>query len=434
MSDQYQHLSREEVMNAHRIPASDSPDSLPVAQAYNPFSPAQTAAPYPFFARARRETPVFYSAPLHMWIVTRHDDIVAILRDPVRFSSADSLRINTALTLEARAVWQERYPRGGMLVDDDPPVHTRYRAFVNKAFTPRRVAGMEPHIRRIAHTLIAGFVQDGKADLVRQFAYPLPMIVIAEVIGVPYSEMDTVKQWCDDWSLLISGDVTAEGQAKCARSIIAWQRYVASLVEQRMQTPAPDLITSLVEARVDGEAPLTVPEIVNMLMSVMFAGHETTTKLIASAVGHLLRHPEQWQALRDNPNLTSNAVEETFRWDSPLQAMPRTTTEEVDIAGQHLPKGAILLLMFGSANRDEVHGIQPDGFDIRRQPIDHLGLGRGIHYCMGAPLARLEARIALETLSQDLRNLRLQPGKPLVYVPNLLLRGLQSLPVEWDVA
>jgi cytochrome P450 len=151
-------------------------------------------------------------------------------------------------------------------------------------------------------------------------------------------------------------------------------------------------------------------------------------------VAHLLSHPEQWQALRANPDLAANAVEETFRWDSPLQAMPRTTTEAVEIAGQRLPKGAVLLLMFGSANRDEVHGVQPDGFDIRRRPIDHLGLGRGIHYCMGAQLARLEARIALETLTQDLRNLRLQPGQPLVYVPNLLWRGLQSLPVEWDVA
>ncbi len=421
-------------MRSQHISSSRSSDSLPVDQAYNPFSPDQTADPHPMFARARREMPVFYSAPLNMWIVTRYDDITAILKDPVRFSSAESLRIHTPLTPEALAVLQERYAGGGALVNDDPPAHTRHRALVNKAFTPRRVAEMEPHICQIAQELIEAFVHDGQADLVRQFAYPLPMIVICELIGVPRSDMDLVKQWCDEWNALMSGRVSSEGQITGARAIVALHHYFVSLLEQRAQTPQKDLATGLVEARMEGESSVTVPEMANLLFSVTFGGHETTTKLISNAVALLLSHPEQWQALRANPSLAPNAVEETLRWDCPLLGMLRTTTEEVEVAGQRLPKGANVMLMFASANRDEQHGVQPDSFDIRRKPSDHLSFGRGIHYCLGAQLARLEGRIALEMLAQHLPTLRLQPGRSLVYAPNLVLRGLQSLPVTWEVA
>jgi len=320
------------------------------------------------------------------------------------------------------------------LVNDDPPAHTRYRALVNKAFTPRRVAEMGPHIYQVAQELIETFVHDGQADLVRQFAYPLPMIVIGELIGVPRADMDLVKQWCDEWNALMSGRVSSEGQMTGARAIVALHRYFVALLEQRAQTPQQDLATGLVEARMEGESSVTVPEMAHLLFSVTFGGHETTTKLIANAVALLLSHPEQWQALRATPSLAPNAVEETLRWDCPLLGMLRTTTEDVDVAGQRLPQGANVMLMFASANRDGQQDVQPDRFDIRRQPSDHLSFGRGIHYCLGAPLARLEGRIALEMLAQYLPTLRLQPGHALVYAPNLVLRGLQSLPVTWEVA
>lgn len=399
---------------------------------YNPFAPEQIADPYPFFARARAETPVFYSPLLHMWVVTRYDDILMILKDPRRFSSTAS--INTEqMDAEARALFSHG-PQIPILIDSNPPVHTRLRSLVNAGFTPRRIALLEPRIRAIAADLVAGFQARGAADLTARFAYPLPMTVIAELFGIPHAEAPQVKEWSNQLMGLIGGNLPPEAQMAAIGSLRAFQKYFTALLEERRAHPADDLLTDLLQAREGDQPALTIPEIVAQLGLIIVAGHETTTHLIGSLLVLLLRHPDQMAAVRQNPALIPAAVEEALRVESPASGSFRSTTESVTIDGVTIPAGARLLLRLGAANHDPAQFAHPDHFDLDRAGQGrHLAFGWGIHFCLGAPLARLEGRIALETLLHHLPNLRFQPGRAVEYLPNLILRGVQHLYLEWDV-
>jgi cytochrome P450 len=417
-------------------PAPTSPASATIGGEYNPLDPAFARELYHYYARARRDAPICYAPHYNLWLVSRYEDIVAILKDTDRFSSAAAAAPAAPIPPEVQAILDEGYERTPMLIGHDPPEHARIRALVGSAFTPQRVAAMAPSVRALAHELVDGFAGLGQVDIMREFAFPLPFTVITELIGVPRDDRAQVKAWHNDIvaATNIPGLPVAV-QAAHARRAVDYQRYVAALVEERRAAPRGDIATSLAEARTENAEPLSTPEIVWLLMFLIAAGHDTTTNLIGNMLLHFMREPAQWQSLSDDPKLIAAAIEETLRIDPSFLPVTRVTTGPVTLHGVELPKGALVALLIGSGNHDEAVFDAPEQFDIRRpRSKPHLGLGHGIHYCVGAPLGRLEARIALEVLRERLPNLRLTPGFVPAYAPNFLFRALAQLPLVWDVS
>ncbi|WUI01354.1 cytochrome P450 [Spirillospora sp. NBC_00431] len=401
---------------------------------FNRLEPPHLENPYPLYARARREAPVFHSPEFGLWFVARYDDAWAVLKDTTRFSSRYTLRTPADAPPAVHEVLREAFPELPMLVNDDPPGHTRTRNLVSHAFAPRLVAALEPSIREIVTRLVDGFAPGGPggADLIAELAYPLPIEIICRLIGLPVDARDQLKRWTDDLVELGAPGTGGERRLECARSSVAFQRYLEAQVEARRGEPRDDLLTALIDARVDGEQPLDVAELVNLLIVLVFAGHETTTNLIGNLVVLLLSHPETLRGVRDDPSLTDDVITEGLRMDGPVQGMFRTATEEVELGGARIPAGAKVMVLFGSANRDESVFSDPDRFDPGRSNNHrHLGFGRGIHACIGAALARLETRIVIDTLAERLPDPRLDAGRPPAYFPSLMHRGPQALHVVW---
>lgn len=402
---------------------------------FNHMEPPHLEDPYPLYARTRREAPVFFHPLFQSWIVTRYADVIGILRDPKRFSSIFLFRTPVNPTPEVLAVLAQIPPEVPLLVTEDPPGHTRTRALVSKAFSPKRVATMESRIRAIANELIDQFIDAGQADLVRQYTAPLPLQVLLEFVGLPVADADFIKQWSRDHMLLSVPGIDPEQQLKFAQTEVAFCRYVEEIIAERQRNPRDDVLSELINARIEGERPFDTIELITLVQHVLFAGHETTTNLLSNTFYHLLRLDELWRAVGADPALAANAVEEGLRYDSSVQGMFRTTTEELELDGVAIPAGARVLMFFGAANRDETTFLGPECFDLHRPNANkHLSMGYGIHYCIGAPLARLEAQIAIELLGQRVPDLRLAPDQIATYLPSILNRGLQHLYVIWEAS
>ncbi|QRN97022.1 cytochrome P450 [Archangium violaceum] len=401
---------------------------------YNPLDSPQLENPHPFLARARREEPVFFSPLLGSWVVTRHADISAVVADTARFSSAESITVGAAtMPREVVTTLMDGYPLVPSLVDNDPPAHTRFRGLVSKAFTGRRLAEKEPFIRALVDELISAFIQEGRADLFLRFAHPLSSSIIAEILGIPRADISRFRRWSDELSTVLAAHGPVEHQVACARGVVDFQRYLAAALEERKTSPREDLLSDIITEGQGMTPPMSMAELVSLLMQVHFAGHETTAGLIVGAVELLLNNPEQLHALRDNPALTAGAVEEAVRMVSPVHAMFRTAREDVELGGIPIPKGAHIRLVYASANRDEHRFHEPECFDIRRPDVKkHLAFGQGLHFCIGAPLARLEARLALEALLRRLPGLRLVPGQKPGFLKSVTVRRHESLEVTWD--
>jgi cytochrome P450/nitrite reductase/ring-hydroxylating ferredoxin subunit len=418
--------------------AANSSDACPFSGAslgidFDPMTPEQRECPFPLYAHAREVMPVFYSERFDLWVVTRYADIVSILKDPVRFSSGQSLAVDTGIAPEVQAVLDTGYPATPTMVTADPPIHTRFRQLVGKAFTSRQVEVMEPRMRAIAHRLVDGFYRRGRADIVRDYAYPFPMEVIAEILGVPASEMPSFKRWSDDMSARF-GPLPLDRQIECAKSEVEFQHYFAAGLEERKGKPRQDLLTELLNARVKGEEPLSMPEMLSILKQLLIGGNETTTNLIGSMMLLLINNRDQLDAVLKDRSLEQNAVEEALRLDAPVQGLFRTASEDVELGGVGIPKGAHLEILYASGNRDEARFSDAERFDVsRHDSSNHMAFGFGIHFCIGAPLARYEGRVALDVLLDRLPNLRLAPGQELEHHPHFFLRGLKSLELEWDV-
>ncbi|HEX8702630.1 MAG TPA: cytochrome P450 [Myxococcaceae bacterium] len=402
---------------------------------YNPLASPQLEDPHPFHARARREEPVFFSTVLGAWVVTRHADISAVVADIARFSSAESITVGAAtMPPEVISTLMGGYPLVPSLVDNDPPAHTRFRSLVSKAFTGRRLTEKEPLIRVLVNGLITRFVQEGQADLFLDFAHPLSAFVIAEILGVPRADTSRFRRWSEELGTVLAAHGPVEHQVECAQGVVECQRYFAAALEERKTAPREDLLSDIVTEGQRMNPPMSMAELVGLLTQLLIAGHETTASLIVGAVELLLRNPEQLQALRDDPGLAASAIEEAVRLTSPVTAMFRTALEEAEVGGVRIPKGAHLLIVYSSANRDEARFHEPERFDIRRPDLKkHLAFGQGLHFCIGAPLARLEARIALEALLRRLPGLRLVPGQKPTFLKNVTIRRPDSLRVVWDV-
>ncbi|MCY1003291.1 cytochrome P450 [Myxococcus sp. MISCRS1] len=402
---------------------------------YRPLESPQLENPHPFLARARREAPVFFSPALGAWVVTRHADISAVVADTERFSSAESITVGAATTPpEVVAALMDGYPLVPSLVDNDPPAHSRFRGLVSKAFTGRRLAEKEPFIRALVDELIDSFRNEGKADLFLRFAHPLSASIIAEILGIPRADIHRFRRWSDELTTVLAAHGPIEHQVACARGVVEFQRYLAQALEERKTAPREDLLSDIVTGSRELTPPMSMAELVSMLMQVHFAGHETTAGLIVGAVELLLEHPEQLQALRDDPSLIAGAVEEAVRMTSPVHAMFRTALEPVELGGVPIPKGAHIRIVYASANRDEARFHEPERFDVRRPDVKkHLAFGQGLHFCIGAPLARLEARLALEALLRSLPGLRLGPGQTPGFLKSVTVRRHESLEVAWEV-
>ncbi|MFY1829254.1 cytochrome P450 [Myxococcus fulvus] len=402
---------------------------------YRPLESPHLENPHPFLARARREAPVFFSPALGAWVVTRHADISAVVADTGRFSSTESITVGAATTPpEVVAALMDGYPLVPSLVDNDPPAHSRFRGLVSKAFTGRRLTEKEPFIRGLVDELIDSFRQEGKADLFLRFAHPLSASIIAEILGIPRSDIHRFRRWSDELTTVLAAHGPIEHQVACARGVVEFQRYLAQALEERKTAPREDLLSDIVTGSRDMTPPMSMAELVSMLMQVHFAGHETTAGLIVGAVELLLEHPAQLQALRNDPGLIAGAVEEAVRMTSPVHAMFRTALEPVELGGVPIPKGAHIRIVYASANRDETRFHEPERFDVRRPDVKkHLAFGQGLHFCIGAPLARLEARLALEALLRSLPGLRLVPGQTPGFLKSVTVRRHESLEVAWEV-
>lgn len=407
--------------------------SIEPTRAFNHLVPPHLDDPYPLFQELRREAPVVFNPSFGMWFVSRHEDVAAVLKDPARFSSAQVLAPLQELTPALLAILGE--DRSGVypLLSSDPPAHTRVRGLVSKAFAgPRLATTMEPFVHEVTSELVTGLEKAGQAEMMSRFATPLPIRVTSRIFGIPLSEMDQVKKWCDDETMFLMGFLPEDQRADLARSIVAYRDFLRALVEDHRARPRPDLVTELIDARVEGEGPLDTQELVGTLCVLIFAAHLTTTNMIGNTLASVLRTPGAWQRLRDRPERIPAAIEEGMRFDAPVQGMTRTATEDCRIGGVAVPRGARVFVLFGSANRDLPGVEDPDRFDIERAAGPNLALGRGPHFCVGAQLARMEGRIAFEELTRRLPNAHLAGDAPTSYVPNLVHRGPAALDMVWD--
>lgn len=395
--------------------------------AFDPFA----ENPYPFYTRVRHEEPITFSPDLNAWIVTCYKDIQSILLQPEMFSSCDTLTSPVTFCPQALEELVQGYLPVPIVLNSDGAEHTRFRVPLMKAFAPARIRALEPFIRKVAHELIDAFFHMQRTDIVSQFAYPLALEVVLTLLGIPRQDIERTRQWSQDWLMLMSVQLDEERQVQYAQSTVAFQRYLASLIAERRNAPQDDLISALI-LYASGEEPLTETELVITLQGLILAGHESTTNMIGTGLLLLLEQPEHWRTLCDHPEYIPSTVEEILRFDAPIQMFARTTTQEVTVGGVTLPEEASLLLIYGSGNRDEAVFAQADEFQLQRTPNHHLAFGHGVHFCVGAALARLEGRIAFEVLCQRLPHLRLVPGQELTHIPTLLFRGYERLEVEWN--
>jgi pimeloyl-[acyl-carrier protein] synthase len=389
---------------------------------YYPLSPRVYRNPYPTYAKLRVQDPVHWNFLSHSWVFSRHRDIDAILRDHTRFSSDSRHRqgVSQAQTASSN-------PNGPSILFLDPPDHTRLRALVQQAFTPRALEALTPRIRQIAAHLLDQIADPTAFEVMEALARPLPMIVMAELLGVPAQDFAQFQTWSRQRARVIEPTMTAREQQLATQAACELDTYFHGLIEQRRLEPRDDLISALVAAEAAGDQ-LSHDELLVMLRLLLVAGNETTTNLIGNGLLALLRHPDQLQALRSDPGRIAGAVEELLRYDSPVQVLGRTALQDMENEGRAIRKGQGIVLLIGSANRDpEVFG-QPDRLDINRRGPSPLAFGRGIHHCLGAPLARLEARVVFETLSERFAEMHLLTGDP-PFRDNVVLRGLEALPI-----
>jgi len=400
---------------------------------YDPLDPVVVADPYPFYAQLRAEAPVHLLED-GLWAVSRYDDVLAVLRDPTTFSSALGMGdlLKGGASPRMRRLRPDRFGIDlaslRILIATDPPDHTKLRRLAGKAFTPREVAALEPRIRQLCEAMVDELItasEDGRGDLVAQVAYPLPVTVIAELLGIPIERRDDFKRWSD---ALVGGLSGTWDEAQAQASAIEMFVYFTEVVAERQARPGEDLISLLCVRAREGDDALNPMEIVAFCVLLLIAGNETTTNLIGNGMRALWAHPDEARRLRAHPGLASLAVEEALRYDAPVQALFRATTVDTELAGVSLPRHAPVMVMFGSANRDGAHFERPDQFVIDRSPNDHLAFGSGIHLCLGAPLARLEGRIVAETMLERVR--KIEPAGEPQFVDSFVLRGLSRLPVH----
>lgn len=403
--------------------------------AFNIADPATLECPYPFYRALRESSPVYQAPQTGFWILARYEDVQYALQHPELFSSKLGFRAGAPLPEVTEIYERDGYgEQVDTLVSNDPPSHTRFRALVDKAFTPERVSAMERYIAEICRTCLDAFIDAGAADIVQTYAVPIPLMVIADQLGVPRADMDKFKRWSDSSVAPLGRMISKEQAIQCAHDMVEFQHYFAAKFEAVRQNPTDDMVSALVHARLDGETPLDTRELLSILNQLLVAGNETTTNAIASGVKLLCLHPDQVALLREDAGLYNRLAEEVLRYESPVQGLFRMTTQDVVVSGVTIPKGALVNLRYGAANRDEARFEDGERFDVcRRNANRHLAFGHGIHHCIGHLLARQELRCALRELVERTEDLQLgAPESDLHHHPSMVLRGLTALPVRFS--
>ncbi len=388
--------------------------------------------PYPFFASLREQKELVYSPQVDAWLVTRYNDVLALLTQPDVFSSVDLIGPVVTWSPAALAILQQGYPITQVSINSDGINHERFRAPHTRGFSAARMKVREPFVQELANRLVDAFIDDGHAELVSQFAYQFSLETILNLFGVPRAHIEEVKEWGKALTDFIFGGLESEeSQIACASGLVAFQKYCARLIEERRASPQDTELDALIRHQVDGALPLSEAELISAIMGFLTAGHRSTVDACISGFVLLLQKPSLWQTICARPELIPAAVEEILRYESATQTLSRVTTQEVELGGTRLPKGARLLALIGAANRDEEHFSDAHVFDIERTPNRHIAFGHGIHFCVGAPAARMELRIALEIFARRLPGLRLVQNQQLVHNHLLIFRGYQKLEVEW---
>ena len=399
-----------------------------------PLDAATIADSYPRYHQLRSEDPVHWHQGINAWVLTRYSDVLAALRD--QRLSADRI---SGLTAQLPEPVQERFQPltqvfSDMMLMSDPPDHTRLRGLANKAFTPRVIEGMRSSIQATVDELVDGVAnrrpkgRHGQTDIVDDLAYPLPAIVIAGMLGVAPADRDQFRKWSNDLAAFLGSiRMVAETVGAAQQSALEMSEYLRSIIGQRRSEPREDLISALVAVEEEGDR-FSEAELFSMCILLLVAGHETTTNLIGNGLLALLQHPQQMEKLRDDPALIETAVEEFLRYDSPVQSTARIAMEEVEIGGRRIAEGDRISITLGAANRDPEQFPDPDRLDVTRQENRHVGLGFGIHFCLGSALARMEGQITINTVLRRMPDIRLA-GQELEWRYNPVFRGLKSLPV-----
>jgi cytochrome P450 len=405
-----------------------------IEQPFDPFGGSFLADPYPHFGADLEHRPVFYAAELGYWVVSRYDDCLQILRDHRRFSASNTLApVRAPCARAARALAEGGFRSVPTLTNVDPPAHTRTRRIAHLAFTPRRVAAMEDFVRGLVRRFVAERLTDGHADIVAALTYELPASVLFHIMGVPLQDLAQIKGGSANRLQFMFGRLGERDQVEVATGMAAFWRYCEALAEDRRANPRDDFTTDLVHAPDESGQPLTQQEVSTIMFGLLLAGHETTTNILGNGLRRLLEHRDAWQALCDDPSLVPGAVEEILRFDSSVIQWRRRTTESVVLSGVEVPADADVLVSIGAANHDPAHFPDPDRFDITRlNARDHLSFGGGAHLCLGAPLARLEARVVLEELTSAVPSLRLLADQTYEFMPIIAFRGPRALHVTWD--
>lgn len=414
-------------------PTLNAPGSAcPVSDTGAAYRPFDHAGMYAVLEAARQREPVFHCPEINYWVVTRREDVLAILHDPDRYSAAIALSPVKPMPDRVLAYLRDSgYRAEATQVSTDRPRHTRIRKFAAPLLSLKAFRRIEPEIRRVVAQACDALEGRDRVDLVADFAYELPARVIFLVLGIPDGDTPRIKKWADDRLLLTFGELDDDAQMRAAEQMLDYWKYCVAMVEDRKLNPGDDYASHLLAARDGDDSRLTENEIASLVFGLLLAGHETTSNMAANALHALLTHRDQWQALCDEPALILNAVEECLRFASSVVCWRRRTLAPVEIRGVAVPEGSNILLSLGSANHDEAHFDAPEGFDIRRPNArDHLSFGNGIHTCLGAPLARIELRIILEELTRRFPGMRLAEAGPPDMIRTIAFRGPTRLPAR----
>lgn len=390
--------------------------------------------PYPLYHKLRAEDPIHWDESLGGWMVLRYDDVTSAVLDPTRLGSDRTTAYLQKIPEGLRDHFQPFVEtRSNMILFTDPPKHTRLRNMVSRAFTPRVVEGLRPNIQQVANSLIDKAIEKGEMDIIRDLAYPLPITIVGALIGVPPEDADLLRKWSNDFNRAIGGVVLPELVETAQHGILEMRDYFGTIVKERHKHPRNDLISGLIDLEESDNNRLSEQELVATCLMLTFAGHETTTNLIGNGLHALLNNPEQMARLQRNPSLINSAVEELLRYDAPVQLTVREAKEDLRIGDKDIKKDQRVVLMWGSANRDPERFQDPDKLDLTRKRNQHYSFGHGIHYCLGAPLARAEGQIAINTVLQKLPSLQIAANN-LEWQENFSFHGLKSLPVSFQSA
>lgn len=403
---------------------------------FNFFDPAVIEDPYEFYQLALEQAPIYPVPGTNIFLVTRYDTVAAALKRPDLFSNKFGalLEGRGSTDEEIKAELQKGWPQADTLLTNDPPSHTRFRKLVNLAFSQKRVNELESHIREIANELIDEFIDDGECEFMQSFAIKLPVAMIAEQLGAHRSETPKFKEWTDAFADRLGGMASRERELECAKLVVEFQHYMFEKLEYRKTNPQNDLLTDLVQARIDGEEPLNDAELLSIVQQLMVAGNETTTNTMAGGLLLLIQNPDQLALVMEDKKRIPNMVEEVLRLESATSGMWRMVLEDTELDGVQIPKGSMLHLRFAAANRDPEKFEDPDAFKATRKNANkQMAFGQGIHVCVGQMLSRKELNVAYEIIFDRMENIQLAEGKnDLKHISNMMLRGLKDLHITFD--